>query len=159
MKHVRQVFALCVLAGSFYFGGLMLLNQVEADHGEIYHSYERAHNTQEIEKIIMEEGVNNVRTDFFQHGQETGKLAIQYCDGKVNVGMTAVARRDTGVSEKDSLAILQAGNANLKKNNNIIPRHVYLEYERMLRTAYRHPKSTKVELYDRFYKECLAMGY
>jgi len=82
----------------------------------------------------------------------------QYCDFKTMFGAAMYADKQTGTTLESTLTTLKNGYHNASPELKP-PHHVYLEYERMAQTIYRHENKEFSDLYYRFYVSCLESGY
>jgi len=87
------------------------------------------------------------------------ETAKEYCDGKSLIGTVVYADMKQGKSLEDTLAVIRLGYENNKKEGSDIPRHVYVEYQRMTQIVYRHSEKSFDKLYYRFYSDCLELGF
>ena len=111
------------------------------------------------EEAVAALGVEGVHKHLMGQGEQASKVAT-YCKGKMNIldKSYKLLREDNWPIDR-AIEDLRFSRQELKKKGEIIPQHIYLEYERMTRTIDRHPDKTKDYFEKRFYGECIASGY
>ncbi len=84
---------------------------------------------------------------------------VEYCNEMINIGRLAIQMRDEGLTKQDALDDLHNSRSSIKKKHgDTFEQSIYLEFERMIQTVFRHPKMD-VEAYNQqFFAECIVIG-
>lgn len=97
--------------------------------------------------LYISNGFTDVQADVDQ------SVLINYCSGKIDAGLNLINTR----GEWTTREVIEELESSRKENN--APRYIFLDWVRMVRTISRYPEMTQTEFEQRFYSECMYLGF
>ena len=107
---------------------------------------------------VMEQEVNLLRTIIINE-YDLDDALVGYCDNKVKIGMASYLRREKGDSVDDVLNTIETSAQKIRDSGREVFKPLYMESLRMTRDIFRHSQLDHTGAFNRFYRECVELGY